>query len=42
LITIFITAKNHQTFGDTFDIDEDERLIEVVLKPPQKQFSVHQ
>jgi len=41
-ITIFVTAKNHQTFGDTFDINEDERLIEVVLKPPQAQFSVHQ
>ena len=41
-ITIFVTAKNHQTFGDTFTVEEDERTIEVVLKPPQAQYSVHQ
>jgi hypothetical protein len=41
-ILIQIIAKNYQTFGDTFDIDEDERLIEIVLKEPQSQYSVHQ
>ena len=41
-ITIFVTAKNHQTFGDTFEVEEDERTIQIVLKPPQAQFSVHQ
>jgi hypothetical protein len=40
-ITIFVTAKNHQTFGQTLEIEEDEKLIEVVLKPPQPQYSVH-
>jgi hypothetical protein len=41
-ILIQINAKNYQTFGDTFDIDEDERLVEIVLKEPQAQYSVHQ
>ena len=41
-ILIQINAKNYQTFGDTFDIDEDERLVEIVLKSPQSQYSVHQ
>jgi len=41
-ILIQINAKNYQTFGDTYDIDEDERLVEIVLKTPQSQYSVHQ
>jgi hypothetical protein len=40
-IQIFVTAKNHQTFGDTFEVEEDERTIDVVLKPPQPQYSAH-
>ena len=41
-ILIQVNAKNYQTFGDTFDIDEDERLVEIVLMEPQSQYSVHQ
>jgi hypothetical protein len=41
-ILIQIIAKNYQTFGETYDIDEDERLVEIVLKDPQAQYSVHQ
>jgi hypothetical protein len=41
-ILIQINAKNYQTFGDTFDIDEDERVVDIVLKEPQSQYSVHQ
>ncbi len=41
-ILIQINAKNYQTFGDTFDIDEDERVVDIVLKDPQPQYSVHQ
>jgi hypothetical protein len=41
-ILIQINARNYQTFGDTFDIDEDDRLVEIVLKDPQSQYSVHQ
>lgn len=40
-ILIQINAKYYQTFGQTFDIDEDERLVEVKLNPPQKQYSAH-
>ncbi|MCU1337279.1 MAG: hypothetical protein JWO19_2860 [Bryobacterales bacterium] len=41
-ILIQISARNYQTFGETFDIDEDERLVEIVLKTPQSQYSVHE
>ena len=40
-ILIQVIAKNYQTFGQTYDVDEDERVIEVVLKPPQSQYSAH-
>jgi archaellin len=40
-IRIQVIAQNYQTFGDTFSVDEDERTIEVVLKPPQPQYSAH-
>jgi len=40
-ILIQVNAKNFQTFGDTFDVDEDERTIEVKLNPPQRQYSAH-
>ena len=41
-ILIQISAKNYQTFGETFDIDDDERVVEIVLKTPQSQYSVHE
>jgi hypothetical protein len=41
-ILIQINAKNYQTFGDTFDIDEDERVVDIVLKDPQSQYSAHE
>jgi hypothetical protein len=41
-IRIQISAKNYQTFGDDFDIDQDERVVDIVLKTPQAQHSVHQ
>jgi nitrogen fixation protein FixH len=40
-ILIQVNAKNYQTYGETFDIDEDERTIEVKLNPPQQQYSAH-
>jgi hypothetical protein len=40
-ILIQVTAKQHQSFGDTFTIEEDEKVVEVVLKAPQVPFSVH-
>ena len=41
-ILIQIIAKNYQTYGETYDIDEDERTVDIVLKDPQSQYSVHQ
>lgn len=40
-IRIQVIAKGYQTFGDTFDVNEDERTIEIKLNPPQKQYSSH-
>lgn len=40
-IMIQVTAKFRQSWGDTLTIEEDEKLIEVTLLPPQSQYSVH-
>jgi hypothetical protein len=40
-ILIQVIAKNYQTFGQTFDIKEDERRVEIKLNPPQQQYSAH-
>ncbi len=40
-VKIQVIAKGYQTFGDIFDIDEEEKTVEVVLNPPQKQYSSH-
>ncbi len=40
-ILIQVIAKNYQTFGQTIDVDEDERTVEIKLKPPQPQYSAH-
>lgn len=40
-IKIQVIAKNYQTFGQIFDIQEEEKTVEVVLNPPQKQYSAH-
>ena len=41
-ILIQVNAKGYQTFGQNFDIQEDERTVEVQLKPPQQQYSAHE
>jgi hypothetical protein len=40
-IMVQVTAQYHQSYGETVTIEEDEKTIEVVLKPPQKPYSVH-
>ncbi len=40
-ILIQVTAKNYQTFGQTFEVQDDEKTIEVTLNPPQQQYSAH-
>jgi hypothetical protein len=41
-ILIQVIAKGYQTFGQDFDITEEEKTIEVKLNPPQPQYSVHE
>ena len=40
-VLVQVIAKNYQTFGETFDITEDEHTIEIQLNPPQPQYSAH-
>jgi hypothetical protein len=40
-ILIQVIAKDYQTFGDNFDIDEEKKTVEIKLKPPQAQYSAH-
>ena len=40
-ILVQVIAKGYQTFGETFDINEPERVVEIKLKPPQPQYSAH-
>lgn len=41
-IRIQVIAKNYQTFGEIFEVEQDEKTIEIKLNPPQAQFSAHQ
>ena len=38
---IQVTAKGFQTFGQKFDIKEEEKTIEVKMNAPQPQYSAH-
>jgi hypothetical protein len=40
-IQVQVIAKGYQTFGKTFEVDEEEKTIEVKLNPPQPQYSAH-
>lgn len=40
-VTIKVIAKGYQTFGQVYDVDGEERTIEIKLNPPQPQYSVH-
>lgn len=41
-IMVQVIAKNYQTFGELIEVDEEESTVEVVLNPPQAQYSSHQ
>jgi len=41
-IRVQVIAPGYQTFGEVFDVDQEERTIEVKLNPPQRQYSAHQ
>jgi hypothetical protein len=40
-IRIQIIAKGYQTFGQVFDVSEEEKKIEITLNPPQQQYTAH-
>jgi Carboxypeptidase regulatory-like domain len=40
-IRIQIIAKGYQTFGQIYDIAEEEKTVEIALNPPQQQYSAH-
>src|SRR6266516_2256112 len=37
-ILVQVIAKDYQTFGQKFDVNEEEKTIEIKLKPPQSQY----
>jgi hypothetical protein len=41
-IQIQVIAKGFQTFGEIIDIGEEEKTVEIKLKDPQPQYTVHQ
>jgi hypothetical protein len=41
-IRVQVIAKGYQTFGEVYDVDEEEKTIEIKLNPPQAQYSAHQ
>ena len=38
-VLIQINARNYQTYGQRFDMQEDEKKVEIQLQPPQAQYS---
>jgi hypothetical protein len=40
-ILVQIIAKGFQTFGQTFEISEEEKTLPITLNPPQQQYSAH-
>ncbi len=38
-ILVQVIAKNYQTFGNNFDVDQPEKTIQIKLNPPQAQYS---
>jgi hypothetical protein len=39
-IQVQVNAKGYQTFGQDFQVEEDERTLEIKMNPPQPQYSV--
>lgn len=40
-LLVQVIAKGYQTYGQTYDVNEEERTIEIKLNDPQEQHSVH-
>jgi hypothetical protein len=41
-VLVQVIAKGYQTFGQQFEVLDDDKTIEIKLNPPQPQHSVHQ
>lgn len=41
-VLVQVIAKNYQTFGERFEVEEEEKTIVIKLNPPQTQYSSHQ
>jgi hypothetical protein len=41
-VRVQVIAKKYQTFGDVFEVTEEEKTIPIKLNPPQQQYSAHQ
>jgi hypothetical protein len=41
-VRIQVIAKGYQTFGEILEVREEERTVEIKLKPPQPQYSSHE
>ncbi len=41
-VLVQVIAKGYQTFGQTFEVAEEEKTLEIKLNPPQPQYSAHQ
>lgn len=40
-ILVQVIAKDYQTFGQNFDVDQEEKTLDIKLNPPQPQYSAH-
>ncbi len=40
-VQLQVVTKQYQTYGKKFDVDTDEKDIDIKLNPPQKQYSAH-
>ena len=40
-ILVQIIAKDYQTFGQNFDVDEEQKTLDIKLNPPQPQYTAH-
>lgn len=41
-IRVQVIAKGFQTYGNVYEVNEEEKTIEIKMNPPQAQFSAHQ
>ena len=41
-LLVQVIAKGYQTYGNTYEVEEPEKTLEIKLNPPQAQYSAHQ